>query len=162
LVAGALVESDGRLLFVRNQRRGGYEDWSTPRGVIDAEDGSVLDGLTREGEEETRRRGTRWGGAGYEVEAAAPDLRWSVRGEVPRAIDWEGGVQVADPEGIVVEAAFVTADDAATMIERCHPWVGEPIAEWLAEPWGPDRVRRYTYEVRGKARAELEVRRTDR
>jgi hypothetical protein len=48
------------------------------------------------------------------------------------------------------------------MIERCHPWVGEPIAEWLAEPWGPESVRRYTYEVRGTARAELEVTRTDR
>ena len=48
------------------------------------------------------------------------------------------------------------------MIERCHPWVGEPIAEWLAEQWGPESVRRYSYEVRGTARAELEVTRTDR
>src|ERR671910_515431 len=29
-------------------------------------------------------------------------------------------------------------------------------------PWGPERVRRYSYEVRGTARAELEVTRTDR
>src|SRR3989454_974985 len=62
LVAGALVESDGRLLFVRNQRRGGSEDWSTPGGVIDADDGSLLDGLTREVEEETGLRVTRWEG----------------------------------------------------------------------------------------------------
>src|SRR2546421_692367 len=48
------------------------------------------------------------------------------------------------------------------MIERCHPWVGEPIAEWLAEQWGPDSVRRYSYEVRGTARADFEVTRTDR
>jgi hypothetical protein len=40
--------------------------------------------------------------------------------------------------------------------------VGEPIAEWLAEQWGPESVRRYSYEVRGTARAELEVTRTDR
>src|SRR5918994_5168119 len=36
LVAGALVESDGRLLFVRNQRRGGEEERGTPRGGLDA------------------------------------------------------------------------------------------------------------------------------
>jgi 8-oxo-dGTP diphosphatase len=162
LVAGALVESDGRVLFVRNQRRGGYEDWSTPGGVIDAEDGSVLAGLTREVEEETGLRVTRWEGPLYEVEAVAPDLGWVMRCEVHRAVDFEGEVEVADPDGIVVEAAFLTADDAATMLERCHPWVAEPIAEWLAEPWGPDRVRRYSYEVRGTARAELEVTRTDR
>jgi hypothetical protein len=82
--------------------------------------------------------------------------------EVHRAVDFEGEVSVADPDGIVVEAAFVTAADAAAMIERCHPWVGEPIAEWLTDPWGPDHARRYTYEVRGTARAELEVTRTDR
>jgi hypothetical protein len=85
-----------------------------------------------------------------------------MRCEVHRAVDYEGEVRVADPDGIVVEAAFVTAADAVTMIERCHPWVGEPIAEWLAEQWGPESVRRYSYEVRGTARAELEVTRTDR
>jgi ADP-ribose pyrophosphatase YjhB (NUDIX family) len=51
LVAGAVVEVDGRLLLVRNQRRGGFTDWSTPGGVIDAEDASLLEGLTREVEE---------------------------------------------------------------------------------------------------------------
>ena len=162
LVAGVLVESDGRLLFVRNQRRGGYEDWSTPGGVIDADDRSVLAGLTREVEEETGLRVTRWEGPLYEVEAVAPDLGWIMRCEVHRAVEFEGEVHVADPDGIVVEAAFVTADDAATMLAHCHPWVSEPIAEWLAEPWGPEGVRRYTYEVHGTARTELEVTRTDR
>ena len=132
-VAGALVESDGRLLFVRNQRRGGSEDWSTPGGVIDADDGSLLDGLTREVEEETGLRVTRWEGPLYEVEAVAPDLGWIMRCEVHRAVDFEGEVRVADP-----------------------------VAEWLAEQWGPDSVRRYTYEVRGTARADFEVTRTDR
>src|SRR3989442_7579402 len=69
LVAGALVESDGRLLFVRNHRRGGSEDWSTPGGVIDADDGSLLDGLTREVEEETGLCVTRLEGPLYVVEA---------------------------------------------------------------------------------------------
>ena len=37
-VAGGLIETDSGVLLVRNQRRGGFEDWSTPGGVIDAED----------------------------------------------------------------------------------------------------------------------------
>jgi 8-oxo-dGTP diphosphatase len=161
VVAGALVESGGRVLLVRNQRRGGLEDWSTPGGVIDDEDGSVLDGLTREVEEETGLRVTRWEGPLYEVEAVAPDLGWVMRCEVHRAVAYEGHVRVADPDGIVVEAAFVSAADAATVLERCHPWVGEPLAEWLAEPWGPDASRRYCYELHGVSRAALEVVRTD-
>jgi ADP-ribose pyrophosphatase YjhB (NUDIX family) len=162
LVAGALVESEGRLLLVRNQRRGGYEDWSTPGGVIDDEDGSVLDGLTREVEEETGLRVTRWEGPLYEVEAVAPDLGWIMRCEVHRAVDYEGDVRVGDPDGIVVEAAFVATGQAVPVLEQCHPWVAEPLTDWLAEPWGPESVRRYSYEVHGTARADLVVTRTDR
>lgn len=161
LVAGALVESEGGLLLVRNQRRGGFEDWSTPGGVIDDEDGSVLDGLTREVEEETGLRVTRWEGPVYEVVAVAPDLGWVMRCEVHRAVDYEGDVRVADPDGIVVEAAFVAAGDAGTVLERCHPWVGEPLSDWIAEPWGPEDSRCYCYEVHGVTRAALEVVRTD-
>src|SRR5256714_13615557 len=51
LVAGALVESDGRLLFVRNQRRGGSEDRSPAGRGLGAEGGPPLDGPTREGRE---------------------------------------------------------------------------------------------------------------
>ena len=48
LVGGALVEAPTGVLLVRNVRRGGATDWSTPGGVIDAEDASLLAGLTRE------------------------------------------------------------------------------------------------------------------
>jgi hypothetical protein len=91
------------------------------------------------------------------VEAVAPDLGWVMRCEVHRAVDYQGDLRVADPDGIVVEAAFVAVGDAGTMLERCHPWVGEPLADWLAEPWGPDDRRRYCYEVHGVQRATLEV-----
>src|SRR6266436_6606455 len=37
-VAGGLIETDAGVLLVRNVRRGGFEDWSTPGGVIDADD----------------------------------------------------------------------------------------------------------------------------
>ena len=52
LVGGAIVEGPDGLLLVRNRRRNGALDWSPPGGVIDAGE-SVLEGLTREVEEET-------------------------------------------------------------------------------------------------------------
>jgi len=52
-VAGGLIETEAGVLLVRNVRRGGFEDWSTPGGVIDAQDADLLAGLTREVAEET-------------------------------------------------------------------------------------------------------------
>jgi 8-oxo-dGTP diphosphatase len=160
LVAGALVEVDGALLLVRNERRGGYSDWSTPGGVIDADDDSVLGGLTREVEEETGLRVTAWEGPLYEVRAEALDLGWRLRAEVYRALGFEGELRVEDPDGIVVEAAFVDAVTCADRLTGCARWVREPLAEWLAERWGPDAVRGYAYDVRGTRREELAVERT--
>jgi len=156
-VAGALVESDGRLLLVRNLRRGGFEDWSTPGGVIDASDPSLIDGLTREVEEETGLVVSRWEGPLYSVEAVAVDLGWRMRCEVYRAIEFAGEVRVDDPDGIVVEAAFVPLADAVTVLEGCHRWVGEPLGEWLAEPWDVAAPRRFSYEVRGNLRDALDI-----
>ena len=158
-VAGALVESDGRLLFVRNRRRGGYEDWSTPGGVIDADDSSLLDGLTREVEEETGLRVTCWEGPLYEVHAVAPDMGWVMRAHVFRAIAFEGDVRVDDPDGIVVEAEFVPHDRGLALLADGARWIHEPLSEWIAERWGAADHRGYRYEVRGVVRGELEVER---
>ncbi|HEX6310026.1 MAG TPA: NUDIX hydrolase [Acidimicrobiia bacterium] len=159
LVAGAVVEVDGRLLMVRNRRRGGTTDWSTPGGVIDAEDPSLLEGLTREVEEETGIRVRRWEGPLYEVQAVAPDLGWVMRCEVHRAVEFEGEVRVDDPDGIVVEAAFVPPRECRVLLDDCFQWVAEPLGEWLDERWGPGEARGYQYEVRGTVRADLTVRR---
>jgi 8-oxo-dGTP pyrophosphatase MutT (NUDIX family) len=160
LVAGALVEVDDALLLVRNERRGGYSDWSTPGGVIDAEDPSVLDGLTREVYEETELRVTAWEGPVYEVQAVAVDLGWRLRVEVYRALRFEGELHVADPDGIVVEAAFLDRPSCADRLADGAPWVREPLAEWLDERWGPTEARGYAYDVRGTRRDELSVRRS--
>ena len=160
LVAGALVEVDDALLLVRNERRGGYSDWSTPGGVIDADDDSVLEGLTREVEEETGLRVTAWEGPLYEVRAEALDMGWRMRAEVYRALGFEGDLRVADPDGIVVEAAFVDPATCSNRLAGGARWVREPLAEWLAERWGPDAARGYAYDVRGTRREELAVERT--
>jgi 8-oxo-dGTP diphosphatase len=160
VVAGALVEAPGGLLLVRNQRRGGYSDWSTPGGVIDTDDATLLDGLTREVEEETGLRVLEWEGPLYEVRAVASDLEWTLRAEVWRAVAYEGELRVADPDGIVVEAAWVAHPDCPDRLAEGARWVAEPITEWLTERWGPGDARGYHYDVRGTQREELEVHRS--
>ena len=81
-VAGAVLEHGDGLLLVCNQRRNGSLDWSTPGGVIDATDASVLEGLAREVEEETGLVVREWEGPLYEVTAVALDLGWIMRCEV--------------------------------------------------------------------------------
>lgn len=161
VVAGALLETADHLLLVRNRRPGGHTDWSTPGGVIDESDASLLAGLTREVQEETGLRVTEWEGPLYEVHAVAPDMNWEMRAHVFRAVAFEGEVLVDDPDGIVVEAEFLPVERCLSLLADGVRWVHEPIAEWMAERWGPDHARAYTYEVRGLTRDTLEVMRTN-
>jgi 8-oxo-dGTP diphosphatase len=157
-VAGALLETDEGLLMVRNVRRGGFEDWSTPGGVVDEGDASVLAGLAREVFEETGLTVTAWEGPVYEVHAFAPDMGWRMRCEVWRVAAYEGDVIVDDPDGIVVEAEFVPGARLEERLATCAQWVREPLAEWLEQRWEVvSPHRQFHYEVRGKARTELHV-----
>lgn len=164
LVAGALLEAvdvADHLLLVRNERHGGFTDWSTPGGVIDDTDADLLAGLTREVEEETGLRVTAWEGPLYEVVAVAPDMEWEMRAHVYRAVAYEGSIVVADPDGIVVEAEFLPVARCLQLLADGARWVHEPMAEWMHERWGPDAARVYAYEVRGVGRGALEVERLD-
>jgi len=159
-VAGALVESSDGLLLVRNQRRGGATDWSTPGGVIDPTDASLRAGLTREVLEETGLRVTAWEGPLYEVRATALEMGWIMRCEVHRALAFEGELVVDDPDGIVVEATFATAAACTDFLAMCAPWVREPLADWIEHRWGPHDARAYAYDVFGATRDALRVVRT--
>jgi 8-oxo-dGTP diphosphatase len=150
LVAGGLVErADGRLLLVQNRRPDGSLDWTPPGGVIDVQDDeSVVDGLTREVEEETGLTVSAWDGPLWRVEATAPALGWTLRAEVHRAISWSGEVQVGqDPDGIVVAAGFVAPADCGELLHGSQPWVGEPIGAWLAGATRP----LWRYHLAGEA-----------
>jgi len=157
LVAGALIESEDGVLLVRNARRGGVEDWSTPGGVIDADDATLLAGLVREVREETGLEVTAWEGPVYEVRAEAIDMDWTLRVEVHRAVAYAGEVCVDDPDGIVVEAAFFAPADCGGPFARMAPWVREPLAEWIEQRWDAAVPRDFRYLVRGTERRSLEI-----
>jgi 8-oxo-dGTP pyrophosphatase MutT (NUDIX family) len=159
-VAGALVESDAGLLLVQNRRRSGAMEWSTPGGVIDETDATLLAGLAREVEEETGFRVTGWEGPLYEVRAVAPGLGWSLRCEVHRALGFEGQLRVEDPDGIVVDAVFAGPHEWADLLGPCALWVREPLLAWLEERWGPHEHRAFVYDVLGTQRDQIRVERT--
>lgn len=156
-VAGAVMERDGHLLLVCNRRRNGARDWSTPGGVVDPTDASVLAGLTREVEEETGLIVRAWDGPLYEVTAVALDMGWQMRCEVHRALEFEGDLRIDDPDGIVVDAEFVAPGQVDEHLVDCFRWVRDPLAAWLGERWDPADARRFTYEVRGTSLASFEV-----
>ncbi len=160
IVGGALILSDEGVLLVQNRRRNGSHDWTPPGGVID-EGESLIEGLTREVEEETGLRVTEWAGPVYEVHCEAPDMGWRLRVEAHVAVAYEGELRVDDPDGIVVEAAFLSHGDCVDRLDANARWVTEPLCEWLHERWGPDSARGYRYHVRGTQRDDLSVSRAD-
>ena len=63
-VAGAVIERQDQILLVRNRRRNGDHDWTTPGGVVDAGE-TVLEALGREVTEETGLIVSSWSTALY-------------------------------------------------------------------------------------------------
>lgn len=156
VVGGAVIEGPDGLLLVQNRRRGGRFDWSPPGGVIEVEDGeALLDGLTREVLEETGLAVSRWEGPIYEIATEAPGLGWCLRVEAYRAIEFDGELVLEDPDGIVVDARYVAHDECGIHLEGNHPWVVEPLLEWLEERWV--ECRSYGYHVAGDDLRDLVV-----
>lgn len=160
LVASGIVEGPGGVLLVQNRRRDGALDWSPPGGVVEVADGeSVVDGLTREVEEETGIRVVEWEGPVWEVEAEAPDMGWRLRVEVHRAVEWRGDLDPDDPDGIVVDARFVPIDECRTCLATTWLPTHEPLLAWLAERWTTGDRPAYRYSIAGASRQAMTIRR---
>jgi len=153
-VAGAVIEGPDGVLLVKNRRRNGRHDWSPPGGVIDAGE-TLLEGLGREVAEETGLVVDEWEGPIYEIDASAPGLGWTLRVEAYRALAFAGDLVVDDPDGIVVDATYVAPDDCIVHLAGNHPWVVEPLVEWLAERW--TGCRAYGYQIDGSELASLVI-----
>ena len=158
LVASGIVEGPDGVLLVQNRRRDGALDWSPPGGVVEVADGeSVVDGLTREVEEETGIRVAAWEGPGWEVEAVAPDMGWRLRVEVHRAVAWTGDLDPADPDGIVIDARFVPVDECEMCLASTWIPTHEPLLAWLAERWTTGDRPAYRYAITGQSRQAMTI-----
>lgn len=153
-VGGGIILGEAGLLLVRNRRRDGSHDWTPPGGVIEAGE-SLVDGLTREVAEETGVEVLGWEGPIYEVHVDAPDMGWRAHVEVHVARGYRGELQVGDdPDGIVVDAAWVDPGSCEAQLSGCHPWVREPLLTWLgatsAGSAGPWSARAFRYHLAGR------------
>ena len=143
-VAGGVLVDDRGILLVKNQRRNGDLDWSTPGGVVDPGE-SPVDGLTREVAEETGLRVAVWQGPVYRVEVLAPDAGFFLAVEAHRAASFDGSVAIDDPDGIGAE--FVDLDGVGRRLGEAPPWVAEPLLAHLLD--GIEDGRTFRYRVAG-------------
>jgi len=146
--------ADPGLLLVCNKRRDGRLDWTPPGGIVDAGE-SVIEGLTREVMEETELSVTDWGPKLYDVSVAFVGRDFTLRAEVFQAKQWSGTLHVDDPDGVVVDAAFVQGDARAACLNLAPRWVAEPVRTWIADPTATGRSWRYeaTSEREGDQRS---------
>lgn len=144
LVAGGIIQGPEGLLLVQNRRRNGSLDWSTPGGVID-EGETILEGLGREVNEETGLVVETWPDLAYSIEVDFVDSEMTLRVEAHVAGMWSGSLAVEDPDGIVVDAAFVEPPAVARHLGGGPRWVSEPLLAWLDD----SAVGLFRYLVRG-------------
>ena len=150
VVAAGLIEGPTGLVLVQNRRRDGSLDWSPPGGVIEVHEGeSITEGLSREVLEETGLLVGAWEGPVYDVSVVAEGLGWTLWAETFVALSWAGELKADDPDGIVVDAKFVSLDLWSAHLAASHPWVREPIEGWLART----EVTSWRYRVDGLAGA---------
>jgi len=143
-------------MLVANRRRNGAVDWSPPGGVID-EGEHELEALTREVVEETGLQVTQWLGPLYEINVIFAELEWDLRVVVYRAVEWQGEIQLEDPDGIVHDALFLDPADCRVRLRESPLWVSDPILEWMLEPWTD--AREFRYHVAGTNPSSLIVNR---
>ena len=155
-VAGGVIANADRILMVHNHRRGGRTDWSTPGGVID--DGeTVLEGLSREVEEETGLIVRDWTGPLYTVWAEAVDMNWTLRVEVHLANSYLGELNIDDPDGIVREARWVQREAIDELLDGQQLWLREPLMGYLNGDL--PETGEYRYRILGSGDSEFHVER---
>ncbi len=146
-VATGVVRRADEVLLVRNRRRNGSTDWSTPGGVIDLGEAPTT-ALTREVFEETGLSVAGWSAPLYTVELLAPDAGFHLRVVAHLAAGAvTGEIGIDDPDGIVELAEYCSMVDTRDRLGTGPPWVAEPLLAHLDD--GVDDGRRFGFLLDG-------------
>lgn len=130
VAAAILLDGRGRVLLVGNDWQGhGNVRWTLPGGVVERHE-STLDALKREVAEETGLNVTRIQHLAYAVHVE--DRRRNDRAiSFAFVADYDGLLNPRDPDGFIVEARFVPAEEIEGTIPI--PPLREPLAAYLRD-----------------------------
>lgn len=134
IIDAALVrDTDGEsVLLVRQQ---GPSDprayWVLPGGLVESDE-IVTEGLAREVREETGLRVLEFGQLVYAMHSVDGANGSQYVAFVLEAAGWDGEIRPDDPDGYILEAAFVPTAEAIERLEQL-PWeaMSRPIAAYL-------------------------------
>ena len=116
-IAAAVIRDAGRLLMVRQGERPDDLFWSIPAGA--AEPGEfVTDALAREVREETGIAVRDVGRLAFTVQVDDRQGGWFATVWTWDVAAWAGELRPADPDGLVVEAAWMPVDQAVDHLTR--------------------------------------------
>jgi len=155
IVVGLLRKGDD-VLLVRQQ---GPEDvvpnWALPGGAV--EQGELLTGaLAREVREETGLSVVNLGPLLYSLQHVNANTNEAVVVFVFEVSQWEGELQSADPQQVVMEARFMSTAEALDKLQQQLPWrvMREPLLAHLRGEAQPGAVWLYR-RLEGHADDEL-------
>ncbi len=139
VAAASLLDRQGRVLLVGNDWQGyGKVRWTLPGGMVERGE-STLDALSREVLEETGLSITAIHALAYAVHVE--DQRRNDRAtSFAFVAEYDGLLNPRDPDGFIVEARFVPADEVRAIVPL--PPLRDPLVDFLT-----DRVagRFYSY-----------------
>ena len=129
-IVAAIVRREGEILMVRQAGPGEEPHWSIPGGRVEAGE-SPAQALARELEEETGLTLIDAGALAYSVRRADPTEECVYSISTWEVAAWAGKLRPSDPDGFVLEAAWVPVGEAVERLARV-PWL-EPLASFLRE-----------------------------
>lgn len=144
-VASAVIELDGQILLVENQRADGRVDWSMPGGVVESHE-DLITGLHREVLEETGLVVELWGPLLWTTKARSESMGFHLTAHTYLAHAVGGEITIDDPDGIVTACRYFSLDEAVAALEATWVPTRQPLLGYLDQRWAQPRTFDYSVE----------------